>query len=122
MANLVFVPNATSAAKQSSMIDLADIPDDVRKDAEEVYAALKTSPGRMRVEFNSIAELNTYIAQISAYCKQRPEGEIRFRKSPARKLKATEMEFRITDLLTKDEKETEEIRTATDNVKTAAKK
>ena len=112
MANLTFIPNAVS--KADTGLTLEDIPQDVRDDCEEVYAALKTNPGRMRVAFDTLAELNTYIAQATAYCRLRPAGPIRFRKSPTRKLPATTMDFRITDLQTENEEVTEGIRNATE--------
>ena len=121
MANLVFIPNVSKSG--SSQIDLADIPDEVKKEAEEVYSVLKTQPGRMAAKFSTLAELNTYIAQITAYCNQRPAelgGPIRFRKSPSRNLGPTEMQFRITDVPA-NEAVTEEIREAVTDVKTAAK-
>jgi len=111
MALLKFIPN--TPAKGSAGLALEDIPDEVRKDAEEVYETLKTNPGRMRVEFATLAELNTYITQLTAYCKLRPAGPIRFRKSPTRDLPPTAMDFRITDLATPNEQVTEEIRQAT---------
>ena len=110
MANLVFIPNATSKGSGGVQISLDNIPDEVKKDVEEVYAALKTNPGRMRAEFASLGELNLYITQVKAYCDQRPEGAIKFRKSPSRGLPPTTMEFRITDLQTENEQTTEAIR------------
>ena len=123
MANLTFIPNASSKGSAGLSLTMDDIPEDVRNDVEEVYKALKTNPGRMRVSFATLAELNTYIAQVTAYCQLRPEGEIRFRKSPSRGLPATTMDFRITDKQTPAEETTEEIREAVTAVKaTAAKK
>jgi hypothetical protein len=122
MANLQFIPQAASKSAGQPMLTLDDVPDGVRKEVEEVYETLKTNPGRMRAAFDSLAELNTYISQVKAYCDLRPAGAIRFRKSPARNLKPTEMEFRITDLQTENEKTTEEINNAVDAVKATAKK
>jgi hypothetical protein len=122
MANLKFIPNAVSKSSGGVQLSLEDIQADVRQEVEEVYETLKTNPGRMHAEFATLAELNTYIAQVTAYCALRPAGEIRFRKSPARGLKPTEMHFRITEKQTPNEKVTEEIQTATEAVKTSAKK
>lgn len=121
MANLKFIPNATKTSSNGVQLKLEDIPEDVRKEVEEVYELLKTNTGRMHAEFSTVAELNTYVAQVTAYCALRPAGAIRFRKSPVRGQKATEMHFRVTDLQTENEKTTEEIRESVDAVKEAAK-
>ena len=126
MANLQFIPNS-SKSTGAVVLPLEEIPQEVKQDAEDVYKMLKTQPGRMRVNFESLGELNTYITQITSYCDQRPTelgGPIRFRKSPARKnsMPATAMEFRVTDVQTEAEQTAAEINTAVENVKTAAKK
>lgn len=121
MAQLQFIPNATSKSSASASLTLEDVPTEVRTEVEEVYKTLKTNPGRMRAEFTTLAEMNTYIAQVQAYCALRPEGAIRFRRSPSRGLKSTQMDFRITDLKTENEETTEGIQTAVENVKAAAK-
>ena len=118
MANLVFIPTQSGAT--STTLSLEDIPQEVRDNAEEVYLALKSNVGRMRVQFETIAELKAYEVQMKVYCKLRPGGEIRFRKSPTKDLPKTAMDFRITDV-TAGEAATEEIRDAADEVKTAAK-
>ena len=118
MANLTFIPNTSKSGTPA--LSLEEIPQEVRNDVEEVYTALKTNPGRMRVQFDSLAELNTYIAQVTAYCALRPAGAIRFRKSPSRGLAKTTMDFRITDVQTDAEKTTEEIRENVEEVKTVA--
>lgn len=120
MATLVFIPNTTKSAAVSQLT-LEDIPQEVRENVEEVYETLKTNPGRIRVEFPSLGELNAYVAQVTAYCALRPGGAIRFRKSPTRKLPATTMDFRITDLQTENEETTAGINDAVENVKSAAK-
>ena len=119
MAKLTFIPNAKAQGGTNGLV-LEDIPEEVRNDVEEVYAALKTNPGRMRVAFDTVAELNTYITQINAYCALRPAGEIRFRKSPSRGLSASAMDFRITDVATANEQTTAGIREATEKVAEAA--
>lgn len=121
MANLQFIPQENSKSVPAQL-SLEEVPEEVRKEVEEVYATLKTNPGRMRVSFGTLAEMNTYESQVKAYCKLRPAGEIRFRRSPTKGLPKTTMDFRITDLLTANEEKTEEIREATEAVKTAAKK
>ena len=119
MANLQFIP-ATSVSTVSTL-NLDEIPQEIRDDAEQVYQALKTNPGRMRVNFDTIAELKAYETQIKAYCALRPGGKIRFRKSPTRELPKTSMDFRITDV-TEGEEATEGIREAVEAVKAAPAK
>jgi len=95
--NFTFVP--TQQAASSSNLAVSDIPEDVRKDCEQVYAALKQNPnGRMRVEFASKTEALQWVAVASAYCKIRPDGAIRFRRSPTRDLPDNVVDFRITDI------------------------
>lgn len=99
--NITFVP--TSSNSGATLIALEDIPEDVVQGVEEVYAALKSAAGRMRAEFDSKAEAIQWMRQAQAYCAQRPDGAIRFRKSPTPKLADNVIEFRITDLDTKEE-------------------
>lgn len=109
MADLVFIPNT---AQKSFSISLDMIPEEIRQEVEDVYEALKAQPGRMQAKFKSAGEANAYIAQVQAYCAQRPAGPLRFRKSPTKGLPEGSFEFRITDPQTKEEKTTEEIRDA----------
>lgn len=102
----VFVPTASPSG--SSLLNLADIPDEIKAEAEEVYAALKANDGRFHVEFDTKAEVNTFARQMDSYCRQRPEelgGPIRFRKSPTRGQADNVIDFRITDVPAKDEAE-----------------
>jgi len=109
---IAFVP--TAAPGVPALVNIDDIPQNVKDEVEEIYAALKANPnGRMRAEFDNTAELRVYVAQVTSYCEQRPAGAIRFRKSPIKKLPDHIMEFRITDLKTPNEEITEDIRTAT---------
>jgi hypothetical protein len=96
--NFSFVPTNSGAAGSDLALD--EIPQDVRDEVEEVYAFLKANPnGRMRTpEFPSKQAALAWQAMAVAYCKVRPAGEIRFRKSPTRGLKDTVIDFRITDL------------------------
>lgn len=95
--NFVFVPNTTAAT--SSAVTVDEIPEDVRKDVEAVYAALKTNPnGRMRVEFKDKTEALQWIAVATTYCNIRTGGPIRFRKSPTKGLPENVVDFRITDI------------------------
>lgn len=126
MATLKFIPNTVSKKSAAESLTMEDIPQDVRDDVEGAYAALKTQPGRFAAEFATLAELTTYVSQVTAYCALRmvdgKPAPIRFRKSPTRGLKPTQMEFRITDLKTEAEQTTDEIRDAVDAVKTEARK
>lgn len=95
--NFVYVPNTTQSAKTGLTVD--EIPEDVRKDCEAVYAALKSNPnGRMRVEFDDKTKALQWIQVATAYCAVRPDGPVRFRKSPTRNLPENVVEFRITDI------------------------
>jgi len=115
MAQLDFTFIPTQSAAGSSNVTVDEIPEDVRKDVEAVYAALKTNPnGRMRVSFKSKAEALQWIAVASAYCKIRTEGAIRFRRSPTRDLPENVIDFRITDI---PKTGTDEIREAAEALK-----
>lgn len=114
---IVYVPNNTPTP---FVIDVDDIPEDVKADVEEAYKNLKTNPsGRFRVDFDAKEEIAIFVGQAIAYCEQRTvngvAAPIRFRKSPTRKgtLTETQLDFRVTDLLTPTEKTTEEVRSAT---------
>lgn len=95
--SLAYVANA-NAASGSEDVPLDQIPEEIRQEVEEAYAALKSNPnGRLRATFDTEAELNEYVRQVRSYCAQRPAGVVRFRKSPTRKLPSNVMDFRITD-------------------------
>lgn len=121
MATLKFIPTVT-ASSGPKVYSLEEIPDEVKNDVEEAYELLKKQNGRLAVEFPSVGELNLYMAHVKSYCELRPAGAIRFRKSPTKNLKPTQMEFRITDVETPNETTTREVREATDAVKAAANK
>lgn len=129
-----FVPHASPSAIPTLALDA--IPQDVRDEVEEIYAALKANPnGRMRAEFSTKDEALAYQTQATAYCalrtvavKNEDTGKveivaapIRFRKSPTKGLADNVLEFRITDLKTENEEKTEAIRDAVNAVKDAAK-
>lgn len=102
LGDLTFV--ATTTGKSGFIpTPLDQIPDDVAKDAEEVYEALKGQPnGRIRVRFDTKKEADDYAQLLRSYCEQRPDGEIRFRRSPTRGLPDGVMDFRIVDKATED--------------------
>ena len=114
--NFTYVPNQQTSA--ASGLTVEEIPEDVRKDCEAVYEALKANPnGRMRVEFANKTEALKWIAVAQAYCKIRPGGEIRFRRSPTRDLPDNVIDFRITDM---PKSGTEEIREAAASLNASA--
>jgi hypothetical protein len=101
------------------LIPLESIPDDVKAEVEEAYTAIKANPaGRISAEFDTVEELNLYTRQVTSYCAQH-DPVWRFRKSPTKGLSKTQMDFKITDPLTKNEETTAEIREVTDAVKEA---
>ncbi len=95
----------TAADKGSvAIIPASEIPQEVIAEVEEIYAALKANPnGRMRAEFDTKAELTTYMTQLVSYCNQRQvngvPSPLRFRKSPTKGLAETVMDYRISDPL-----------------------
>lgn len=94
----LFIPNTGKGTQ--SLLDADQIPEEVAKEVEEIYAYLKSNPdGRMRVEFDTKQELDLYALQVKSYCTLR-EPALYFRKSPTRKgaLKDTQMDFRVTDV------------------------
>lgn len=122
---LVFVPSA--APSGVPQLKMEDIPQDVRDECEEVYAALKANPaGRIHATFDTPDELNQFVTQVNSYCALRmvdgKPAPIRFRRSPTKNMPKNEMDFKITDLVTKSEQETQDIRDGVDAVKAAAAK
>lgn len=112
-----YVPNK---APTKFDIDLDQIPEDVKAEMEDAYRNLKENPGgRFRAEFDKPEEIAVFVGQATAYCEQRTvngvAAPIRFRKSPTKKgsLTPTQLDYRVTDLLTDNEKTTEEVRDAT---------
>jgi hypothetical protein len=96
-----YVPTAPDRGSVAT-IPLNAIPADVIEEVEEVYAALKANPnGRMRAEFDTKAELSTYMTQVVSYCLQRTVNDapapLYFRKSPTKGLPETSMDYRISD-------------------------
>lgn len=122
---LVFLPKATQKTTSSNMLGLDDIPQDIKDLVEETYKVLKANDGRMHVAFADEKEKNTFIRQVDSYCKQRMAdgipAPIHYRKSPTRNLPDNELDFRVTDVPTKNEAETKGINDAADAVKDAVK-
>lgn len=97
LGDITFVPTNTNGG--TGLLDLSQVPDEVKTEVEEIYNGLKSNPnGRMRVGFETVDELNQYVLQVQSYCQQRPAGAIRFRKSPTRGLPENYMDFRISDV------------------------
>jgi len=101
---LRFIP--TSGDGSTPQVNVDEIPEDLKAQVEEVYAALKGNSGRMRAEFATVAELTQYRTLLISYCAQRTvvvdgntvKAPLKFRKSPTKGLPETIMEYRITDL------------------------
>jgi hypothetical protein len=92
---------------------------EIRQEVEEMYAALKVADGRFVIEFDTEQEVAEYEGQVKAYCKLRPAGEIRYRRSPAKNLPKTTIQFRITDVVTKAEEATQAVKDAAAKANTA---
>lgn len=86
------------ATSVGNILPLEAVPDEVRVQVEEVYEALRTAPidGRMRATFDTEAEANEWSRQAASYCAQRPEGVLKYRRSPTRDLPKTVIDFRIS--------------------------
>jgi hypothetical protein len=89
---LQFIPNTTGVA----LLPLESIPQDVRDEIEEAYQSLKTMDGRIRVEFDTEDEAAIYCRQAASYAAQRPEGAVKFRRSPTKGLPKNVVDFRVT--------------------------
>lgn len=76
----------------------------------------------MHAEFDSKQDLLRWEKLIKSYCAQRPAGPIHYRRSPVRNQAEGHVNFRITDVPTKNEKDSNEINEAAAKVTTAAKK
>lgn len=98
-----YVPTAPDRGSVAT-IPVAEIPDEIKAEVEEVYAALKANPnGRMRAAFDTKQEMLEYQTQVTSYCRQRTvdgaAAPLRFRKSPTKNLPETTMDYRISDPL-----------------------
>lgn len=111
-----FVPAVSSAA---SVMPIDQIPLEIREEVEAMYTALKTADGRFSIEFDTEQEVAEYEKLVKSYCKIRPAGEIRYRRSPAKNLPKTTIQFAIRDIPVEKEKATEDIRSAVAKVEEA---
>lgn len=91
--NPTFIPTSTGAGP--SLIPLEQIPQDVKDEAEEIFKILQQNEGRIRVQFDTVPELDLYLKRMKSYCEQRPAGKLYFRISPVRSLPDEAKEFRI---------------------------
>lgn len=87
-----FVPDVTGVQRTA----LDEIPADVKKYVEDVYARQRKTPGRERAEYDNVNELNAEWKLMVDYAAQRPNGVLKIRRSPTRGLAANVMEFRVT--------------------------
>jgi len=99
---------------------LESIPQEIRDEVEQIYAALKLADGRFTVEYDTEQEVAEYEKMVKAYCKVRPGGEIRYRRSPAKGLPKTTIQFRIVDIPAEKEAATQAIQDAAAKVNAAA--
>jgi hypothetical protein len=90
--NMTFIP----ANQPAGLLALEDIPEDVKDAVDEAYEAIRSNDGRLRVEFPTKEEAQMFCRQAASYATQRPEGALKFRKSPTRKLPDNMVDFRIT--------------------------
>lgn len=77
-------------------VPLDEIPADVKKFVEDTYTHQRKTPGRTRVEYDTVKELEEDFKLMADYAAQRPAGILKIRKSPTRELKDIEMDIRIT--------------------------
>lgn len=75
---------------------LDEIPDDVKKFVEDVYAKQRKTPGRERVTYDTVDELKEDFKLMADYVAQRPQGVLKIRRSPTRDLPEHVMDIRIT--------------------------
>lgn len=120
---LTFVPKQTSAPTDNT-VPLEEIPQELRNQVEEVYTTLKQYDGNMHAEFPSKQEMLRWERLVKSYVAQRPAGPIHYRRSPVRNQAEGHVNFRITDVPTKNAEVAEGIKEAVKKVgrprKTAA--
>jgi hypothetical protein len=88
---LTFVPNVSG----SSLLPLADIPEDVMQEIDDAYENLRGHDGRIRAEFDTEEEAYIYCRQAASYAAQRPAGVLRFRRSPTKGLPKNVVDFTV---------------------------
>ncbi len=69
--DIKFIPSTSKA--DPAVFPLAMIPNEIKRDAEEVYQAITMAgAGRMHVEYDTADEVREFRRQIEAYCTHRP--------------------------------------------------
>lgn len=117
-SNPTFVPTTSPV---SASMPLDQIPQEIKDEIEEMYAALKKAEGRFSIGFDTKQEVSEYEKQVKAYCSGRVDtlgkpAPIRYRRSPAKSLPETTIQFRITDIPVASEKATQDIKDAVEKV------
>lgn len=90
--SVTFAPVVTGP----NYIALEDIPADVKKLVDDSYEQCRKQDGNVRVEYDTVEELELEFKQMVSYAAQRPNGVLKVRKSPVRNLPETVMAFRVT--------------------------
>jgi hypothetical protein len=74
-----------------------EIPDEVRDDLEEVYAALSAQPNHeAHAAFDTEDEKKLFIRMARKYADTREAGALTFRIKPSKNLPVTEIRFQLT--------------------------
>jgi hypothetical protein len=83
-----------------------DVPDEVKQDIEDTYAAMLANPGlEANVEFDTENEAKLWVRQVRSYCASREAGALKFRLLPSKHLDATMRRFSLK-LITSDADDT----------------
>jgi hypothetical protein len=88
---MTFVPSTSGTGH----VPLESIPEDVKADVEEAYGVLRENEGRIHVVFDTETEANLWARQAASYAAQRPNGALKFRRSPTKGLPKNEIDFRV---------------------------
>jgi hypothetical protein len=90
MASISFVAAASSGV---------EVSEETVEEVEETYAYLNANPNqKAQAKFATVAEKNSWLRQVRAYCLGREAGALSFRLLPdkAKALPETEIYFRLT--------------------------
>ena len=82
--------------KSNQLIPLDEIPQDVKDFAEEVYAWQRKTSGRERVTYDNDQERELESRQLASYAAQRPQGVLKYTRSPSKGLPPHAMDFRLS--------------------------
>jgi nuclear transport factor 2 (NTF2) superfamily protein len=75
-----FVPSTTAG----QVVPLDEIPEDVKTNVTEAWAALKGNEGRIRATFANKDEADVWYRFAASYAAQFPEGALKMRRSPTK--------------------------------------